>query len=48
VNEDALKLPSGISFRKERLSYGFAYVFREKHLGELGRMVVEAGPLAPL
>ena len=38
------KLPPDVSFRKERLSYGWAYVFRHAQLGELGRVVLQERP----
>ena len=38
---DRFKLPPDVSFRKERLSYGWAYVFRHAQLGELGRVVLQ-------
>ncbi len=38
------KLPPGVSFRKERLSYGWAYVFRHTQLGELGRILLQGRP----
>ena len=38
------KLPPDVSFRKERLSYGWAYVFRHAQLGELGRVVLQGRP----
>jgi hypothetical protein len=34
-------LPPGVSFSKQQLSYGFAYVFRHNDLGELGRIVLQ-------
>ena len=38
------KLPPNISFQKENLSYGMAYVFRHVDIGELGRIVVQGRP----
>ena len=38
------QLPPGVSFRKERLSYGWAYVFRHTQLGNLGRIVLQGRP----
>jgi hypothetical protein len=38
---DKFRLPPDISFSKQRLSYGWAYVFRHRSLGELGRIVIE-------
>ena len=38
------KLPPDVSFRKERLSYGWAYVFRHTQLGELGRILLQGRP----
>jgi len=37
-------LPPGVSFRKERLSHGWAYVFRHTQLGDLGRIVLSGRP----
>lgn len=37
----SFKLPPDISFQKENLSYGMAYVFRHADMGELGRVVVQ-------
>ena len=34
-------LPKEVSFRKERLSYGWAYIFRHTQLGDLGRIVLQ-------
>ncbi|MCB0094246.1 MAG: hypothetical protein KDE46_00945 [Caldilineaceae bacterium] len=34
-------LPADISFRKESLSSGWAYVFRHAEIGELGRIVIQ-------
>ena len=42
--QDQFKLPPDVSFRKERLSYGWAYVFRHAQLGELGRVVLQGRP----
>ena len=36
----AFHLPEGITFRKETLRQGFAYVFRHSELGDLGRIVL--------
>ena len=35
------ELPPEVSFRKQRLSDGWAYVFRHQTLGELGRILVQ-------
>ena len=35
------ELPPGVSFRKERLSDAWAYVFRHRTLGELGRILLQ-------
>lgn len=35
------KLPPDVSFRKERLSSGWSYVFRHTQLGNLGRIVLQ-------
>ena len=39
--QDQFHLPPDVSFKKERLSYGWAYVFRHAQLGELGRIVLQ-------
>ena len=39
--QGAFKLPPDISMRKERLSYGWAYVFRHTDWGELGRILLQ-------
>ena len=38
------QLPPDVSFRKERLSSGWAYVFRHTQLGNLGRIVLQGRP----
>jgi hypothetical protein len=38
------KLPEGITFRKKALAQGFAYVFRHKELGDIGRIVLSNRP----
>lgn len=38
------QLPPDISFQKERLAYGWAYVFRHAELGTLGRIVLQDRP----
>src|SRR3954465_15125438 len=35
------ELPPEVSFAKERLSDGWAYLFRHRTLGELGRILVQ-------
>jgi hypothetical protein len=35
------QLPSGVSVSKQALAYGWAYVFRHRTLGELGRIVLQ-------
>jgi hypothetical protein len=40
----SFSLPPNVSFRKERLSYGWAYVFRHTELGELGRILLQGRP----
>lgn len=37
-------LPLGVSFKKERLSFGWAYAFRHTELGELGRILLQDRP----
>ena len=39
--QGGFQLPPDVSFSKERLSYGWAYVFRHKTLGYLGRIVLQ-------
>ena len=41
---DKFQLPPDVSFQKERLSYGWAYVFRHTQLGNLGRIVLQGRP----
>ena len=40
----SFSLPEGITFRKEDLAQGFAYVFRHNKLGDLGRIVLGDRP----
>ena len=40
----SFSLPPNVSFRKERLSYGWSYVFRHTELGELGRILLQGRP----
>ena len=42
--QEGFHLPPDVSFRKERLSYGWAYVFRHTQLGNLGRLVLQGRP----
>ena len=42
--QEGFHLPPDVSFRKERLSYGWAYVFRHTQLGNLGRIVLQGRP----
>ena len=37
-------LPKDISFKKERMGSGWAYVFRHTQLGNLGRIVLSGRP----
>ena len=37
----AIKLPPEISFNKEKISIGWAYVFRHRELGRLGRLIMQ-------
>jgi hypothetical protein len=39
--QSSFRLPPDISFSKQLLPYGWAYVFRHRTLGELGRVVLE-------
>jgi hypothetical protein len=43
-SSSVFQLPPDVSFRKERLSIGWAYVFRHKELGNLGRIVLQGRP----
>ena len=40
--QDGFQVPPDISFSKQPLSSGLAYVFRHRLLGEVGRIVIEA------
>ena len=42
--QSRFSLPPHISFSKERLSYGWSYVFRHAELGELGRILLQGRP----
>jgi hypothetical protein len=35
------QLPAGVSYEKQRVSYGWVYLFRHRTLGELGRIVLQ-------
>ena len=37
-------LPPGVFFTKRRMAYGWAYVFRHRTLGELGRILLQDRP----
>jgi hypothetical protein len=39
--QGGFRLPPDVSFDKQPLHYGWAYVFRHRSLGELGRIVLE-------
>src|SRR5260370_18567604 len=39
--ENGLQLPPDVSFEKQRLSNAWAYVFRHRVLGELGRILLQ-------
>ncbi len=39
--QGGFRLPPDVSFNKQPLHYGWAYVFRHRSLGELGRIVLE-------
>jgi hypothetical protein len=39
--DGGFKLPPDVSVRKQELSYGWAFVFRHRVLGELGRIVLQ-------
>lgn len=41
TNPGDFRLPPDISFRKQRLNDGWAYVFRHRTLGELGRILIQ-------
>jgi hypothetical protein len=40
-DQGRFELPPDVSFRKQRLNDGWAYVFRHRTLGELGRILVQ-------
>jgi len=40
----AINLPPEISFTKEKISIGWAYVFRHVELGRLGRLIMQGTP----
>ena len=40
----SFQLPPEISVQKETRSYGFAYLFRHRDIGELGRIVIQGRP----
>jgi len=40
-DQDRFQLPHDVSFRKQRLNDGRAYIFRHRTLGELGRILVQ-------
>ncbi len=42
--QGGFQLRPDVSFNKEQLSYGWAYVFRHKTLGYLGRIVLQSRP----
>jgi hypothetical protein len=42
--QGGFQLPPGVSFQKEQLSSGWAYVFRHATLGQLGRLVLDDRP----
>ena len=39
--QGGFQLPPNVSFQRQRLSYGWAYVFRHATLGQLGRVVLQ-------
>lgn len=41
TNPGDFQLPPDVSFRKQRLNDGWAYVFRHRTLGELGRILIQ-------
>ena len=41
TNPGDFRLPPDVSFRKQRLNDGWAYVFRHRTLGELGRILIQ-------
>lgn len=41
MNQNSINLPPEVSVQKERLSYGWAYVFRHSQLGQLGRVILQ-------
>ncbi len=40
-DQGRFELPSGMSFAKQRFADGWAYLFRDRTLGELGRILVQ-------
>jgi len=42
--QGGFQLPPDVTFGKERLSSGWAYVFRHTQLGNLGRIVLQGRP----
>ncbi|MEZ4850655.1 MAG: hypothetical protein R3B93_18975 [Bacteroidia bacterium] len=40
----SFQLPPNITSQKERLSFGWAYVFRHTELGQLGRLILQGRP----
>ncbi len=42
IGQTSFQLPPGVSFEKQLLPYGHAYIFRHQKLGELGRLVLHA------
>ena len=40
-SKTSFRLPPDVSFEKERLSYAWAYVFRHRLLGEIGRILLQ-------
>jgi hypothetical protein len=40
-SQGGFRLPPDVSFSKQQMSYGWAYVFRHRLLGELGRIVMQ-------
>jgi len=43
-SQGSFQLPPGVSFQKEQVSSGWAYVFRHATLGQLGRIVLDDRP----
>jgi hypothetical protein len=43
-SQSRFALPPDVSFTKQRMAYGWAYIFRHRTLGELGRILLQDRP----